>query len=79
MEATASAQDELNVFLLIYFFELEIFLNSNTDELKEIKFQSEEANTDEFVKKHFKNLILTRNDISNTSIKKIIISNSSEQ
>lgn len=79
MGPITNTQSELNAFLLIYFLELETFVNSNTDELKEIKFQSEEANTDEFIKKHFKNLILSRNDISNTAIKKVSISSSTEQ
>lgn len=78
MELITNTQSELNAFLLIYFLELETFVNSNTDELKEIKFQSEEANTDEFIKKHFKNLILSRNDISNTAIKKVSISSLTE-
>lgn len=79
MELITNTQSELNAFLLIYFLELETFVNSNTDELKEIKFQSEEANTDEFIKKHFKNLILSRTDISNTAIRKVTISSSTEQ
>jgi hypothetical protein len=79
MELFTNTQSELNAFLLIYFLELEIFTNSNTDELKEIKFQSEEANTDEFIKKHFKNLILSRSNISNTAIKKVSISSSKER
>ncbi len=79
MELITNTQSELNAFLLIYFLELETFVNLNTDELKEIKFQSEEANTDEFIKKHFKNLIISRNDISNTAIKKVSISSSTEQ
>lgn len=79
MELITNTQSELNAFLLIYFLELETFVNSNTDELKEIKFQSEEANTDEFIKKHFKNLILSRSDISNTTIKKVSISSSTER
>jgi len=79
MELITNTQNELNAFLLIYFLEIETFVNSNTDELKEIKFQSEESNTDEFIKKHFKNLILSRNDISNTVIKKVSISSSTER
>ncbi|MEQ1799043.1 MAG: hypothetical protein ABL872_13905 [Lacibacter sp.] len=79
MELITNTQSELNAFLLIYFLEIETFVNSNTEELKEIKFQSEEANTDEFIKKHFKNLILSRNDINNTAIKKISISSSTEK
>jgi hypothetical protein len=79
MEQISNTQSELNAFLLIYFLELETFINSNTDELKEMKFQSEEANTDEFIKKHFKNLILSRNNISNTAIRKVSISSSAEQ
>lgn len=78
MELSTNAQIELNAFLLIYFLELEIFVNSNTTELKEIKFQSEEANTDEFIKKHFQKLILNRNNIRNTTIEKVKISNLSE-
>lgn len=79
MELITNTQSELNAFLLIYFLELETFVNSNTAELKEIKFQSEEANTDEFIKKHFKNLILSRTDISNTVIRKVSILSSTEQ
>ena len=76
MEQITNTQSELNAFLFIYFLELEIFVNSNTEELKVIKFQSEEANTDEFIKKHFKDLIINRNDISNTAIKEVSFSSS---
>ena len=46
-------------FLYLYFYQLEIDLNSGTGkkELSKIKFQSEEANTDEYVKIFFQNYI----------------------
>lgn len=55
---------KLNAFLSIYFFQLEYLLNSNTTSLENIKFQSEEANTDEFIKLFFKDYIKTNNSIS---------------
>lgn len=46
-------------FLYIYFYQLEIDLNSgnNKKELSKIKFQSEEANTDEYIKIFFQKYI----------------------
>lgn len=78
MNLKTSKEIELKAFLSVYFLELEIFMNLHIDELKEIKFQSEEANTDEFIKKYFKDLILKRTNIISTNIKKINIFNESE-
>ena len=61
-------QDYINYFLTVYFYEIEQQLNNTENGLKDVKFQSEEANTDEFLKFFFKDFILENNDISNTSI-----------
>jgi hypothetical protein len=58
-------------FLSLYFFELEIKLNSDKG-LDEVKFQSEEANTDEFLKLFMKSFILKNNSIT-TNIKSLQI------
>ena len=47
--------NNLNYFLLVYFYTIECDLNHIDNELKEIKFQSEEANTDEYLKIYFQN------------------------
>ena len=78
MNIETSKEIELKAFLSVYFLELELFMNLHIDELKEIKFQSEEANTDEFIKKYFKDLILKRTNIVSTNIKKINIFNDNE-
>jgi hypothetical protein len=64
---------EINIerFLSLYFFELERKLNSNKG-LDEVKFQSEEANTDEFLKLYMKSFILQNNSIT-TQIKSLKI------
>ncbi|RYD81435.1 MAG: hypothetical protein EOP53_06405 [Sphingobacteriales bacterium] len=79
MELLSTQARELNAFLLVYFLDLENFINSNTTELKQIKFQSEEANTDEFIKRHFKQLILSRNTIDGTSIRKVCFAGTDEE
>ena len=61
-------QDYINYFLTVYFYEIEQQLNNTANGLKDVKFQSEEANTDEFLKLYFKDFLLANNDISNTSI-----------
>jgi len=61
----------LNSFLLIYFFELEKQLNNSDNQLLEVKFQSEEANTDEFLKKYFKDFISKNNNIRNSNLKQL--------
>ncbi len=55
-------------FLYLYFYELEAELNRLSQELQEIKFQSEEANTDEYLKKYIKTKIQGFNSIENTNL-----------
>jgi len=66
-------ESEINIFLLLYFFELENILNSNTTELELIKFQSEEANTDEFIKLFFQKVIKANNNIEKIKLETIRI------
>ena len=44
-------------FMYIYMYELEMYLNSHTDELLNISFQSDEANTDRPLKEYLKETI----------------------
>jgi len=61
--------DYLQYFLSLYFYTIEFKLNNELNDLKNVKFQSEEANTDEYLKRFFKEFILSNNSIKNTSIK----------
>lgn len=63
----------LNSFLLIYFFELEQKLNTEENHLQKVKFQSEESNTDEFLKKYFKEYLSRNNNIEATNLKQLQI------
>jgi hypothetical protein len=56
---------EKDYFLALYFYNLEIILNQNDSGLSSVKFQSEESNTDEYLKKFFKPFILNNNNIQN--------------
>ena len=62
----------LNSFLLVYFFNLENDLNEPKSGLEKIKFQSEESNTDEFLKKYFQHYISKNNKISKTKLKTLL-------
>lgn len=65
-------------FLYIYFYQLEIDLNSgnNKKELSKIKFQSEEANTDEYVKIFFQDYIQSNCKLlPNLGINSLLIEN----
>lgn len=68
----------LNYFLIVYFYEIEQKLNSTKNELDLIKFQSEEANTDEFLKRYFKNFLSVHNSIRKTKIEKLELQTDSE-
>lgn len=50
--------NNLSFFMYVYMYELEKFLSTKKSELKEVSFQSDEANTDrpfkEFLKKSLK-------------------------
>jgi len=61
-------QMRVNYFLFVYFYELERLLNSDYNSLIEIKFQSEEANTDEFTKKFLQNYIRQNNNIKKSKV-----------
>lgn len=69
----------LNSFLLVYFFELEQRLNLRDNQLHDVKFQSEESNTDEFLKRYFKTYISEHNKIESTDIKQLNIKIDSEE
>lgn len=64
---------DLDAFLHVYFYILETTLNaSDNNGLNNVKFQSEEANTDEYLKKFFKEFIEENNSIENTVIEEFI-------
>ncbi|MBT4732817.1 hypothetical protein HOB87_12740 [Candidatus Woesearchaeota archaeon] len=63
--------NNLNYFLLVYFYTIECDLNHIDNELKEIKFQSEEANTDEYLKIYFQKYISKNNNILNSNIEEL--------
>ncbi len=50
---------EFNAFMQLYLFQFEHLLSQDTSLLKSVKFQSEEANTDEDLKRFIKNFILS--------------------
>ncbi|MGE7843073.1 hypothetical protein ACQKNX_20070 [Lysinibacillus sp. NPDC093712] len=60
-------KDQISVFLNIYFFELERYLNQFClEELKKVTFHSDEANTDRPLKESIKNILQTKfNSIPN--------------
>lgn len=58
-------------FLLLYFFQLEENLNNNQNDLNSIKFQSEESNTDEFLKLFFKKYIEKNKSINDCSFSEV--------
>lgn len=62
-----------NAFLSVYFFELEKQLNQINNHLQHLKFQSEESNTDEFLKKYFKAYFLKNNTIKKSSVQKLCL------
>ncbi len=68
-----SSKERLTYFLQLYFYELEILLKQQKEEIAKIKFQSEEANTDEFFKIFIKKLIKKHKNIKKSSISKILI------
>ena len=66
---------ELQLFMHLYMYELEIWLNNHVDEVLKISFQSDEANPDRPLKEYLKSVIENRcNGISNFSnIQKLVI------
>lgn len=49
--------DMLQLFMHLYMYELEIWLNKHSDNIFDISFQSDEANTDRQLKEYLKNTI----------------------
>ena len=64
-------------FMLVLLYQIECKLNASND-LKKVKFQSEEANTDEELKKYLKKYLIENNTINNTKLQKLIVSNDGE-
>ncbi|MFK7981249.1 MAG: hypothetical protein AB8G86_14785 [Saprospiraceae bacterium] len=60
--------NKLNYFLSQYFYELEIILNTKAKEISSMKFQSEESNTDEYLKNFVKKVILQNKTLKNKQI-----------
>jgi hypothetical protein len=69
----------LNSFLIVYFFKIENELNNTKNGLETIKFQSEEANTDEFLKKYFQDFLSKHNDVKDVKLKKLAVKIDSEE
>lgn len=63
----------IDFFLHAYFYFLEQSLNRDTSWLKNLKFQSEESNTDEYLKKFLQDFISKNNQIGASDIDKVII------
>ncbi len=66
-------QNLLNSFLIVYFYKIENELNTTKNGLETIKFQSEEANTDEFLKRYFQDFLLKHNDLSGVKLTKLSV------
>lgn len=62
------SQDSLKAFLLVYFYQIETELNSTRNGLESVKFQSEEANTDEHLKKYFQAFLLAHNNLKDVQL-----------
>ena len=54
---------KLDYFMYAYFYQIEIGLNRGDNALSTIKFQSEEANTDEELKLFFKSYLSEHNKL----------------
>jgi hypothetical protein len=68
----------LNAFLLVYFYSIEHELNTTDNGLQHVKFQSEEANTDEFLKRYFQEFMSKNNSIKDTKLEKLSVKIDSE-
>lgn len=69
----------LNSFLIVYFYKIENELNNTKNGLETIKFQSEEANTDEFLKRYFQDFLTKHNNVKDIKLKKIAVKIDSEE
>ncbi len=70
--------DRLQAFLIIYFYKIETSLNKNSSGLERVKFQSEEANTDEYLKVFFKEFLLKHNKIEEFDILRLVVNTNSQ-
>lgn len=73
-----TTQNSLNSFLIVYFYKIENELNTTKNGLETIKFQSEEANTDEHLKIYFQEFLLNHNDLSGVNLEKLAVKIDSE-
>ncbi|WP_435355381.1 hypothetical protein [Emticicia sp. SJ17W-69] len=69
----------LNSFLIVYFYKIENELNNTKNGLETIKFQSEEANTDEFLKRYFQDFLTIHNNVKDIKLKKLAVKIDSEE
>jgi len=69
---------KINYFLSQYFYELEIILNTKAKEISSVKFQSEESNTDEYLKNFVREIILHNRTIKNKQITTLSLANGNE-
>jgi hypothetical protein len=74
-----TTQNLLHSFLIVYFYQVENKLNTTNNGLETIKFQSEEANTDEHLKKYFQDFLLKHNDLLDIALKKLLVKIDSEE
>ena len=52
--------NKLQLFMYLYMYELELWLNEHTQEVSAISFQSDEANTDRPLKEYLRDVILSK-------------------
>ena len=63
----------LQSFLIVYFYKIENLLNENSSGLENVKFQSEEANTDEHLKVFFQKFLTKNNNINDSLLEQLIV------
>ncbi len=68
-----NTNNNLQSFLTLYFHKIETLLNENPSDLEKVKFESEEANTDEHLKVFFQKFLKENNDISDTHLTDLVI------
>ena len=73
------APNLLSSFLIVYFYKIENELNNTKNGLETIKFQSEESNTDEFLKKYFQDFLSKHNNINDINLKRLAVKTDSEE
>ena len=76
---SSKQSDLLNLFLIAYFYKIETELNNTENGLEIIKFQSEEANTDEFLKRYFQSYLSIHNNLNYIGLKKLVVKIDSEE